>query len=190
MIKIIKKNGKIEEFDGSKIVKAITKSANRVLIKLTKEEEDNVVDFVVNSLLKKEEVDVSTVHNLVEVALELVNPKVGQAYKEYRDYKKRFNDSFNNVLKDAERIIYSGDKENANKDSCINSTKMTLTAELVGKELYLNYELPKHLSYAHRNLDMYIHDAGHRWYNMINCCLLDVANIFRGGFKLNNKKIK
>ena len=56
--------------------------------------------------------------------------------------------------------------------------------------MYLEYELPKHLSEAHKNMDFYIHDTGHRFYNMVNCCLLDVANIYKDGYNLNGEFIK
>ena len=129
------------------------------------------------------------IHLSVENALWELSKELYQEYRSYNNYKRRFNYSFNNILKDAKNVIYSGDKENANKDSCITSTKMTLVSELVGKELYLEYELPNHLAEAHKNMDFYIHDAGNRFYNAINCCLFDVANVLEGGFELNGKQI-
>ena len=43
MIKVLKKNGAIVSFDGSKIRRAIQKSAERVCMPLSKNDEDKVV---------------------------------------------------------------------------------------------------------------------------------------------------
>ena len=46
MIKVIKKDGSMVEFDGNKIKVAIRKSAERSMISLTEEQENKVVDLV------------------------------------------------------------------------------------------------------------------------------------------------
>ena len=46
MIKILKKNGELQNFNGEKIKRAIRKSAERVCITLTPTEEKKVVDTV------------------------------------------------------------------------------------------------------------------------------------------------
>ena len=53
-MKIIKKNGTLVEFDGQKIINAITKSAERAMVKLTVEQEQQVVTDVVEQCGKYE----------------------------------------------------------------------------------------------------------------------------------------
>lgn len=192
-LKVIKRDGSIVDFDEIKIVRAVRLSANRTHKVLTEVEEKLIVKATMNDLFTrgfKDLVKVDDIHLSVENVLWTLDKDLYSEYRSYNNYKKRFNHSFNNILKNAKNIVYEGDKENANKDSCLNSTKMTLTSELAGKEMYLEYELPKHLSEAHKNMDFYIHDVGHRFYNMINCCLLDVANIYKDGYNLNGEFIK
>ena len=50
-IKIIKRNGNKQEFDSSKIIAAISKSAERVMVKLTPEAEQEVVELVLDFLM-------------------------------------------------------------------------------------------------------------------------------------------
>ena len=191
---VIKRDGSCEPFLPEKIINAVRLSANRTKQKLTAEQENYILDFVANDLKSRgfnDEVTVDNLHLSVENCLWEISRDLYQEYRSYNNYKRRFNYSFNNILKEAKNVIYNGDKENANKDSCIISTKMTLVSELVGKELYLEYELPKHLAQAHKDMDFYIHDAGHRFYNgMINCCLFDIGNVLKDGFNLNGKAIK
>lgn len=192
-LKVIKRDGSVVEFDKEKIIRAIRMSAQRTHRELDKIEEDLIVRGTINDLITrglKDLVKVDDIHFSVENVLWTIDRDLYSEYRSYNNYKKRFNHSFNSILKNAKNIVYEGDKENANKDSCLNSTKMTLTSELVGKEMYLEYELPKHLSDAHKNMDFYIHDTGHRFYNMVNCCLLDVKNIYKDGYYLNGEFIK
>lgn len=192
-MKVVKRDGTVVDFDKDKIVRAVSLSAKRTNKELAEEEKQDIVENTIADLKKRgfdETVKVDDIHLSVENTLWSMNRQLYSEYRSYNNYKKRFNHSFNTILKNAKNIVYEGDKENANKDSCLNSTKMTLTSELAGKEMYLEYELPKHLADAHKEMDFYIHDAGHRFYNMINCCLLDVANIFKGGYSLNGEFIK
>lgn len=191
--KVIKRDGSKVDFDKNKIIRAVRLSAKRTNKSLSQIDEDLIVRGTVADLEKRgfiDKVKVDDIHLSVENILWNIDRELYSEYRSYNNYKRRFNHSFNNILKNAKHIVYEGDKENANKDSCLNSTKMTLTSELAGKEMYLEYELPKHLSDAHKNMDFYIHDAGHRFYNMINCCLLDVANIYKDGYYLNGEFIK
>ena len=71
MIKRLKKSGEEQTFNGEKIKRAIRKSADRVCVKLSDKEERKIVDTVKKQLQYNETaVPVSTVHNMVEVALD------------------------------------------------------------------------------------------------------------------------
>ena len=91
-IYVVKKDGTREEFDNKKIINAISKSATRVLVKLSDEEIQNICNFVDNNIAKmgKSEITIAEMHNLVEGALEALNPAVAQSYRNYRNYKQDF----------------------------------------------------------------------------------------------------
>ena len=78
--KILKKNGELQVFNGEKIKRAIRKSADRVCITLSPQDEKKVVDIVKKQLQYNEvPVPVSTVHNMVECALDNINPVVAKS---------------------------------------------------------------------------------------------------------------
>ena len=190
---VLKRDGTEQAFDRDKIVRAVSLSALKVNVNITPAQFDEIANLVKLDLVKRElksPVAVDDIHLSVENVLWEFNRELYKEYRSYNNSKKRFNYSFNSILKEAENVIYNGDKENANKDTCIISTKKEVVAGIVASELYLNYELPKHLATAHKNLDMYIHDTRDRYFNSINCCLFDVANLFKGGFRLNGTYIK
>lgn len=76
MIYVIKKDGTREEFDPQKIVKAVNKSAARILYTFSQEEKDFICRFAQEHAdsLGKNEIEIQEMHNIVEGALERVNP--------------------------------------------------------------------------------------------------------------------
>ena len=56
-----------------------------------------------------------------------IQPKVGEAYRSYRNYKIDMVQTFDKFYKQAQTILYQGDKENSNADSSLASTKLNLS---------------------------------------------------------------
>ena len=85
-VKVIKKDGTREDFNVQKVVVAVNKSAYRALIKFTQEELDFICQFVEEKVneLGVTEIAIAQMHNVVEGALERVNPIVAKSYKDYR----------------------------------------------------------------------------------------------------------
>lgn len=186
-MQIIKKNGLLEDFDFSKIVKAVQKSAVRVGKEIDKDFEAKLYSQV-KTILESTNLKiakVSEMHEIVQVALSHIDNEIFKEYQSYRDYKKRFTNVFNNLVGESNRIVYSGDKENANKNSLLVSTKKGLLVNELSKQIMLEYELPKDLAQAHKDGDIYYHDLGDRLFNGINCCLFDMGNLLKDGFELN-----
>ena len=184
---VIKKDGTKEEFDNNKIINAVRKSATRMLVELTDTELKEICDFVDNNVIKmnKTEVTIAEMHNLVEGALEHINPKVAQSYRNYRNYKQDFVHMLDKVYQESQRIMYIGDKENANADSTLVSTKRSLIFNELNKELYKKFFLTVDELQAIRDGYIYIHDMSARRDTM-NCCLFDVASVLKGGFEMGN----
>ena len=72
--------------------------------------------------MRKKEVTISDMHNVVESALEQTNPLVAKSYRDYRNYKQDFVQMLDEVYKKSQSIMYIGDKENSNTDSALVST--------------------------------------------------------------------
>ena len=143
MIRVIKKDNTLETFNVQKIANAVNKSAERVMIKLTDEDLKNICKYV-EEHIKEEKltlVPIQTMHNLVESALESVNPAVAKSYRDYRNYKQDFVHMLDGVYKKAQSIMYIGDKENANTDSALVATKRSLIFNQLNKELYQKFSL-------------------------------------------------
>ena len=187
MIRVIKKDGTKEEFNVQKVVVAVNKSAYRALIKFTDEELQFICQFVEEEVEKMdtEEIRIAQMHNVVEGALEKVNPTVAKSYRDYRNYKQDFVQMLDEVYIKSQSIMYIGDKENSNTDSALVSTKRSLIFNELNKELYKKFFLTVEEIQAIREGYIYIHDMSARRDTM-NCCLFDVQNVLSGGFEMGN----
>ena len=185
--KVIKKDGTKEEFNVQKVVVAVNKSAYRALITFTEEELKFICQFVEEKVesMGIEEVKIAQMHNIVEGALEKVNPVVAKSYRDYRNYKQDFVQMLDEVYKKSQSIMYIGDKENSNTDSALVSTKRSLIFNQLNKELYQKFFMTTEEIQACRDGYIYVHDMSARRDTM-NCCLFDVENVLRGGFEMGN----
>ena len=186
-VKVIKKDGTREDFNVQKVVVAVNKSAYRALIKFTEEEIGFICQFVEEKVNEMgiSEIQIAQMHNVVEGALERVNPLVAKSYKDYRNYKQDFVQMLDEVYKKSQSIMYIGDKENSNTDSALVSTKRSLIFNELNKELYKKFFLTVEEIQAIRDGYIYIHDMSARRDTM-NCCLFDVKNVLSGGFEMGN----
>ena len=187
MIKVVKKDGTLEDFNVQKVVDAVNKSACRVMINFTEEEEKFICQFVEEKVyaLGIEKVEIAQMHNIVEGALERVNPTVAKSYRDYRNYKQDFVQMLDDVYTKSQSIMYIGDKENANTDSALVSTKRSLIFNEFNRELYKKFFLTTEEIQAIRDGYIYIHDMSARRDTM-NCCLFNVKEVLEGGFEMGN----
>ena len=186
-IKVIKKDGTREEFNVQKVVAAVSKSAERAMVHFSRAEINFICEFVEEKAreLEIEELEIAQMHNIVEGALERVNPLVAKSYRDYRNYKQDFVRMLDDVYKKSQSIMYIGDKENSNTDSALVSTKRSLIFNELNKSLYQKFFMTVEELQACREGYIYIHDMSARRDTM-NCCLFDVKNVLTGGFEMGN----
>ena len=184
---VIKKDGTQEEFNVQKIVVAVNKSAARILYHFSQEELDFLCSFAREKAesLNKEGITIQEMHNIVEGALEAVNPAVAKSYRDYRNYKLDFIHMMDDVYTKSQSIRYIGDKSNANTDSALVATKRSLIFNELNKELYRKFFMTRDELQACKDGYIYIHDQSARLDTM-NCCLFDVGSVLKGGFEMGN----
>ncbi len=186
-IYVIKKDGSKELFNVQKVITAVGKSAYRALTKFSDEDKRHICAYVVSKVdeMETDEVPIPIMHNIVESALEQVKPLVAKSYRDYRNYKQDFVRMMDDVYKKSQSIMYVGDKENANTDSALVSTKRSLIFNQFNKELYQKFFMTTEEIQACRDGYIYVHDMSARRDTM-NCCLFDVQNVLSGGFEMGN----
>lgn len=190
-ISVVKKDGTIEAFNISKVVRAVTLSSDRVMIKFTPSEVARIEDEVSSKAQQlsmsrgNNKIEIADMHRIVESVLEELHPEVARSYREYRNYKIDFVEMLNDVYKEAQKIMFIGDRENSNTDSALVSTKRCLTFNVLNKELYKKFFLTTEELQAAKDGYIYIHDMSARRDTM-NCCLCNVTDILHNGFEMGN----
>ncbi len=190
MVYIIKKDGTREEFNADKIIRAVNKSASRVMYQFSEEEIDFLCQYATEQAEKlgrkrKDGILIQDMHNIVEAALEKVSPMVAKSYRDYRNYKVDFIHMMDEVYTKSQSIRYIGDKSNANTDSALVATKRSLIFNELNKELYRKFFMNRNELQACKDGYIYIHDQSARLDTM-NCCLFDVASVLKDGFEMGN----
>ena len=184
---VIKKDGSREAFNVQKVIDAVGKSAYRALTQFDDKQKRQICKCVVGKVqvLDTDEIPIPVMHNIVESALEQISPVVAKSYRDYRNYKQDFVRMLDDVYKKSQSIMYIGDKENANTDSALVSTKRSLIFNQLNKELYQKFFMTTEEIQACRDGYLYVHDMSARRDTM-NCCLFDVKSVLSGGFEMGN----
>ena len=184
---VIKKDGTKENFNVQKVITAVNKSAARIMYHFTEEEVAFICRFAQERAqsLQKEDITIEEMHNIVEGALEAVNPAVAKSYRDYRNYKMDFIHMMDDVYTKSQSIRYIGDKSNANTDSALVATKRSLIFNELNKELYRKFFMTRDELQACKDGYIYIHDQSARLDTM-NCCLFNVGAVLSGGFEMGN----
>lgn len=178
MIKIEKKDGTLEPWNADKIKIAVTKSAARANVSLSSEDLEDIAKAVEDQAKliqfnsgSAERVVIPTrkLHTLVIDTLQRLFPKVAVSYQEYRDYKNTYAAEFEKIKNDADGVLQLGDRENANFDSSLVSTKGSLIKGYLTKSLYKQFYLSKVEKELTKRGDIYIHDLRDMILGSLNC---------------------
>jgi len=188
-MQVIKKDGTLAEYDEQKIINTCSKSASRAMYNLTEEDYTTICSHVWELIEEEDfEDDIITVlemHSIVEKTLVELYPKIGSSYREYRNYKLDFVQMLDDVYTESQKIMYIGDKDNANTDSALVTTKRVLIFNKLNRELYRKFFMNKEELQACNDGYIYVHDQSARRDTM-NCCIADIKTILTGGFEMAN----
>ena len=185
-IMIVKRNGNLEKLDLEKVKEDVKSSAERVMVDLTDDALNMIVDRLVTLLNTQiSNATIEQVQSLLGEAIESINPLVAKSYREYRDYKKDIVHILDEVYKKSQVITYIGDKDCANMDSALVTTQRCLIYNSLNKELYKKFFLTPLEIEACKDGYIYIHDMSARRDTM-NCCLFNIADVLKDGFEMSN----
>ncbi len=187
MLSVIKKDNTVEDFKAEKIEDAVKKAAFRCDKIIEEDKLRRIVDEVRGRLGTQTKVTVAELHELVIAVLAYLQYKqVAEAYAEYRYYKTTYAKTFEQLRQDADDVLRLGDRENANYDSSLVSTKGSLIKGYLTKSLYKQFYLSGREKQLIERGDIYIHDLRDMILGCINCCLFDIGSVLKGGFEMSN----
>ena len=193
-MKIIKRDGRIVDYDRQKIAVAIEK-ANREVKgkeKANKEDIKIIVEYIED--LDKKRMLVEDIQDLIEEKLmELEKYELAKKYIVYR-YTRALIRKQNTTDETILGIIRNENKElaeeNSNKNTMLASTQRDYIAGEVSRDLTKRLLLPEKISKANEEGILHFHDADYFVQPIFNCCLINISDMLDNGTVMNGKLIE
>lgn len=193
-MKIIKRDGRIVDFDRQKIMVAIEKANEEVRgrQKASKEDIKEIVKYIED--LDKKRMLVEDIQDIIEEKLmEMEKYELAKKYIVYR-YTRALIRKQNTTDETILGIIRNENKElaeeNSNKNTMLASTQRDYIAGEVSRDLTKRLLLPEKISKANEEGVLHFHDADYFVQPIFNCCLINISDMLDNGTVMNGKMIE
>ena len=186
MNKIIKRDGKIVEYNPEKIKIAITKAFESTKeVNYTEEEQEIIINKVIEKIIAlKKDQTIEQIQDTVEKQLLKTAPMVGKNFLVYRRERTKIRNKKQNAMIHELIAVKPGDlvNENANMATETPSGIISKIGFETSKEFAMNECLQADQKIAHELGDIHIHDLD--WYltGSLTCCASEVDVILKDGF--------
>lgn len=189
-MKIIKRDGRIVEYNRQKIENAIMRANNDVIEsnRINKRQIDNIIKHIEE--LNKKRMLVEDIQDMIETELMKIKKyDLAKAYIIYR-YKRalvrKSNITDESILSLIKQNNY--EKENQEKNELV-SIQRDLIASEVSKDLTKRVLLPEKISEAHQKGIIFFHDSEFFLQPLINSCFINYKEILENDIIINENKL-
>lgn len=192
---VIKRDGKIVEFNSDKIKQAITKAAERVN-EMSEADVNRITEIVVNKCERSnsDQISVEQIQDLVEDTL--LKSKFNKTAKSYILYREERSRRRGNITDKTFMEFLSGkseywNSENSNKDATVVTTQRDYLAGISSTDLARRFLLPREVCKAHDAGIIHQHDMDYMAQKALhNCCLVNLEDILQNGTVINGVRIE
>lgn len=188
---IKKRDGRVEPFDASKIVGAISKAMAQT------DEVDEAVALRVASKIANSTfsgtIDVEQIQDMVEDGLMNSHcKKTAKAYIKYREKRNQERQRNNELNKKIEDILLCNNvkNQNANVDEYSFGGRKFESANVLHKNIALNVFIRPEVAQAHRESRIYLHDLSEYDIGSHNCLFADLQRLLSNGFTTRNGDVR
>ena len=196
-MKIIKRSGQENTFDGNKITVAVRKANKEVNdnLRLTEEEVLAITENVTKVCSgMSRALSVEEIQDLVENELMKTGKnEVARKYITYR-YKRALvrqaNTTDDQILSLIECDNEEVKQENSNKNPTVNSVQRDYMAGEVSKDITRRFLLPEDIVRAHEEGIIHFHDSDYFAQHMYNCCLVNLEDMLLNGTVISETMIE
>ena len=196
--KVIKRDGREDEFNKEKIINAVEKafiSVDGETSEYALNKANNIANYIENIVTTDDtKLGIEDIQDLVVKGLMGTKRKdVAEEYVKYRQIRtlQRGNTTDKIVNELVEGINDDIKDENSNKNAVIVSTQRDLLAGEVSKDFTKRLLLPKNISEAHEDGIIHFHDADYFvQLALTNCELVNLEDMLQNGTVVNEVKIE
>ncbi len=193
-VKVIKRDGRVVDYDGAKIIMAMKKANDEVHLhdQITDQkmkEIERLISEMTRSQIQVEEIQDLIEHSLVqEQKYELAKKYIIYRYKHALMRKANTTDeSILSLIRNDNKELA---EENSNKNTLLASTQRDYIAGEVSRDLTKRVLLPDKIVKAHESGAIHFHDADYFLQPIFNCCLINIGDMLDHGTVINGKLIE
>ena len=196
--KIIKRDGRMADFDVDKIADAIFKAAQvlggrdrEMSVYLAKQVELYLLEVCHNQVPTVEQIQDAVEKILIENG----HARTAKEYILYRAERTRVRNMNSKLMKIYEDLTFKEAKENEIKRENANIDGNTAMGTMLkygsegAKEFYKSYVIDPKFSKAHEAGDIHIHDMDFYTLTM-TCCQIDLVKLLQGGFSTGHGHLR
>ncbi len=193
---VIKRDGRKVEFDGEKIMLAITKANQEVKgrEKININQINDIIKNIKNDYKNKKEIEIEEIQDIIENSLmDLKKFELAKKYILYREKHsilRQVNTTDESILSLVRNKNVDVAEENSNKNAFLLSTQRDLIAGEVSKDIAERLMLPERVVAAHRDGVLHFHDKDYFIQPMFNCCLINIKDMLDNGTVMNGKMVE
>jgi len=196
-MKVIKRDGRIVDFDATKIERAILAAFEDVDGEITdyaKEKAANIASYIEGYYLDVDETPgIEDIQDLVEKGLMATKRKdVAKNYILYRENRTKIRNANSNLMKNIKEKIEASDvqNQNANIDERSFGGRMGEARSELMKDYALNYLVSDMARENHLNNEIYIHDLDAYAVGMHNCLTVPFDKLLAEGFNTRQTDVR
>ena len=186
MNKVIKRDGKIVDYNPEKIKLAIQKAIKATETKKDQQHQEDLINKIIKKIEaeKKEKMSVEEIQDLIERNLLKLEPTIGKNFLIYRRERTKLRNKKQNAIIHELITIKPGDlvNENANMASETPSGMISKIGFETAKEYSANNCLQLEYKIEHDSGSIHVHDLD--WYltGSLTCAASEVDEILKNGF--------
>ncbi len=192
-MKVIKRDGRVVDFDREKISIAIEKANKEVTAKERANKQDikDIIKYIEE--LDKKRILVEDIQDVIEE--QLMDKKKFKLAKKYMIYRynralvRKKNTTDESILGLIKNHTSSGIEDNKNQDAVLASSQRDYIAGEVSKDLTKRILLPEKIVKAHEEGILYFHDMEYFLQPIFNSCLINIGDMLDNGIVINGKLI-
>lgn len=196
-MEVIKRDGRTDKFQKSKIIVAITKAFVDTDGEITdecKKVANNIAEYIDGYMsTMSKPVSIETIQDLVEEQLmESDRKDVAKAYIIYRNARNRVREKNSSLMKTVAKKINASDvqNQNANVDERSFGGRKGEADSVLMKQYALNYCMSKKSRDNHLDNEIYIHDLDAYAVGMHNCLSIPFDKLLANGFNTRQTDVR
>lgn len=192
-MKVIKRNGRVVDFESDKIISAIQKAFLSVNPKISEEDYDFCVKIAEDIASKDTDMNVEDIQNIIVKKLMGSRHKdVAESYVKYRHLREMARNQYKDLMDAvADKLRATNVKnQNANVDEHSFGGRMGEANSLLMRKYALDYLVSPMAKANHENNEIYIHDLDHYAAGDHNCLSIPFDDLLRNGFEVRQTDIR